>query len=157
MIFERDEILTGQGKPFSAIHAPHRTPWLGARCCRSTSSPIRSEPISRERWLPVPRPYARPLPALASLGFAAPPTSPEIAMPAGSAGAHALFDEFCGRAWAAIARASADVTALRGPSYLSVAPALWHPVESGRWPAPPPPPCCAAARKARRTLPGYRN
>ncbi|KJK25713.1 deoxyribodipyrimidine photolyase [Burkholderiaceae bacterium 16] len=114
VIFERDEILTGQGKPFS-VFTPYKNAWLKALL------PFDLKPYPVGPYLkalaPVPAPYVRLLPALASLGFA-PSNLAEIAMPAGSPGAHALFDEFCCRMGDYARRR--DFPALRGPSYLSV-------------------------------------
>lgn len=114
VIFERNEILTGQGKPFS-VFTPYKNAWLKALL------PFDLKPYPIEPYLaalaPVPRRYARPLPTLEALGFA-PSNLVEIAMPAGSTGAHALFDAFRDR-MADYARRR-DFPALRGPSYLSV-------------------------------------
>jgi len=114
VIFERDEILTGQGKPFS-VFTPYKNAWLKALL------PFDLKPYPVESYLKSlaapPKAYVRPLPTLEALGFA-PSNLAEIAMPTGSAGAHALFDEFCERMGDYARRR--DFPALRGPSYLSV-------------------------------------
>ncbi|MGO4325683.1 deoxyribodipyrimidine photo-lyase [Cupriavidus sp. 2TAF22] len=114
VIFERDEILTGQGKPFS-VFTPYKNAWLKALL------PFDLRPYPVEPWLsalaPVPKAHARALPTLQALGFA-PSNLAEIAMPTGSEGAHALFEEFCERMGDYARRR--DFPALRGPSYLSV-------------------------------------
>ncbi len=114
VIFERDEILTGQGKPFS-VFTPYKNAWLKALL------PFDLRPYPVEPYFsslsPLPPAYERPLPTLETLGFA-PANLAGIAMPTGSAGAHALFDEFCERMDDYARRR--DYPALRGPSYLSV-------------------------------------
>jgi len=113
-VFERDEILTGQGAPFS-VFTPYKNAWLKALL------PFDLKPYPVEPYLPalapVPRAHARALPTLRALGFA-PSNLAEIAMPAGSAGAHALLGDFLARMGDYARRR--DFPALRGPSYLSV-------------------------------------
>ncbi|WP_441590677.1 cryptochrome/photolyase family protein [Cupriavidus sp. RAF20_2] len=113
VIFEADEVLNGQGAPF-AVFTPYKNAWL--RTVQSFD--LRPYPVDKYRHAlaPVPAPYRRDLPTLADLGFA-PSNLPEIAMPTGSDGAHALFDEFLDRIGDYGHRR--DFPALRGPSYLS--------------------------------------
>jgi len=113
VIFERDEILTGQGKPFS-VFTPYRNAWLKAL----QPFDLRPYPVSPHlsALAPPPERYRRPMPPLEALGFA-PSNLAEIAMPTGSSGAHALFEEFACRIGEYGRRR--DYPALRGPSYLS--------------------------------------
>jgi hypothetical protein len=68
VIFERDEILTGQGRPFS-VFTPYKNAWL------RTVQPfdLRPYPIRKhlEALAPVPQRYRGQLPTLADLGFTA--------------------------------------------------------------------------------------
>jgi deoxyribodipyrimidine photo-lyase len=113
-IFEGDEILTGQGRPFS-VFTPYKNAWL------RTVQPFDLRPYPIDRYLgalaPLPDRYQKPLPTLADLGFTT-SNLPDIAMPTGSDGARALFDEFMHRIGDYARRR--DIPALRGPSYLSV-------------------------------------
>ncbi|EKZ98493.1 deoxyribodipyrimidine photo-lyase [Cupriavidus sp. HMR-1] len=114
VIFERDEILTGQGRPFS-VFTPYKNAWL--RTVRPFD--LRPYPIGKylEALAPVPQRYRGQWPTLADLGFTATNLA-GIAMPTGSDGAHALFDEFLPRIGDYGRRR--DFPAVRGPSYLSV-------------------------------------
>ncbi|SOZ55460.1 deoxyribodipyrimidine photolyase (photoreactivation), FAD-binding [Cupriavidus taiwanensis] len=113
-VFERDEILNGQGKPFS-VFTPYKNAWL-----RSVE-PFDLRPYPVDPYLPalapVPAAYRQPVPTLAQLGFGASNLA-EIAMPTGASGAQALFGEFTDRMGDYGRRR--DYPALRGPSYLSV-------------------------------------
>ncbi|CAJ92808.1 Deoxyribodipyrimidine photolyase [Cupriavidus necator] len=114
VIFEADELLTGQGQPFS-VFAPYKNAWLRA------VQPFDLRPYPVDQYLgalaPVPRQYQKASPMLHDLGFAASNLA-EIAMPTGSDGARALFDEFIDRIGDYGYRR--DFPSLRGPSYLSV-------------------------------------
>ncbi|WP_444633074.1 cryptochrome/photolyase family protein [Cupriavidus oxalaticus] len=113
-IFERDEILNGQRKPFS-VFTPYKNAWL------RTIQPFDLRPYPINPYLhalaPVPAAYRKPLPTLEQLGFSTSNLA-EIAMPTGATGAQALFEEFTGRIGDYGRRR--DYPALRGPSYLSV-------------------------------------
>jgi len=113
-IFEADEILTGQGKPFS-VFTPYKNAWLKA----VQPFDLREYPVEpyAKALAPVPSAHRHALPALASLGFA-PTNLADIAMPTGSDGARALLDDFMGRIGDYGHRR--DFPAVRGPSYLSV-------------------------------------
>jgi len=113
-VFERDEILNGQRKPFS-VFTPYKNAWL------RTVQPFDLRPYPIDPYLhalaPVPAAYRKPLPTLEQLGFRNSNLA-EVAMPTGAAGAQALFEEFTGRIGDYGRRR--DYPALRGPSYLSV-------------------------------------
>ncbi|MDT6960376.1 deoxyribodipyrimidine photo-lyase [Cupriavidus sp. SZY C1] len=114
VIFEGDEILTGQGRPFS-VFTPYKNAWLR----EVTPFDLRAYPVTayRKALAPVPSRLDKPLPTLASLGFA-PSNLPDLALPTGTDGAQALFDDFLTRIGEYDRRR--DYPALRGPSYLSV-------------------------------------
>lgn len=114
VVFERDELLNGQSKPF-AVFTPYKNAWL------RTVRPFDLRPYPVEPYLAalatVPAAHERGLPTLEALGFA-PTNLRELAIPAGSPGAHALLEEFLTRIDEYQRRR--DFPALRGPSYLSV-------------------------------------
>ena len=114
VIFERDEILTGQGKPFS-VFTPYKNAWL------RTVQPFDLRPYPIEPYLdalaPAPEQRQAPMPSLEALGFA-PSNLSDIAMPTGSSGGYALLDEFTSRIGDYARRR--NFPAQRGPSYLSV-------------------------------------
>ncbi|XQU68446.1 hypothetical protein OJJOAM_001177 [Cupriavidus sp. H18C1] len=93
VVFERDEILNGQGKPFS-VFTPYKNAWLKAL------QPFDLRPYPVAPYLPalapLPPGHDRPLPTLEALGFA--PAEPgAVPLAPGSPGAHALFDAFLDR------------------------------------------------------------
>ncbi|MBY4898099.1 deoxyribodipyrimidine photo-lyase [Cupriavidus sp. AU9028] len=114
VIFERDEILNGQGKPF-AVFSPYKAAWL------RTLEPFDLRPYPVQPYLgalaAIPPERQRPLPTLDALGFAA-TDLPTLPLPTGSDGGQALLDDFLERL-PDYARLR-DFPAARGPSYLSV-------------------------------------
>ncbi|WP_454752359.1 cryptochrome/photolyase family protein [Cupriavidus necator] len=114
VVFERDEVLTGQGKPFS-VFTPYKNAWL------RTVQPFDLRPYPSDPYLralaPLPQAHRKPVPTLEQLGFRESNLT-EIAMPTGASGALALFEEFSNRIGDYGRRR--DYPALRGPSYLSV-------------------------------------
>lgn len=114
VVFERDEVLTGQGKPFS-VFTPYKNAWL------RTVQPFDLRPYLIDPYLqalaPLPQAHRKPVPTLEQLGFRESNLT-EIAMPTGASGALALFEEFSNRIGDYGRRR--DYPALRGPSYLSV-------------------------------------
>jgi deoxyribodipyrimidine photo-lyase len=91
VIFEKDEVLTLGGQPFS-VFTPYRNAWLK----RLAAQPDALAPLEVEAHAAalVPASAAPSLPALAEIGFL-PPATP--ALPAGMAGAARLFEDFIGR------------------------------------------------------------
>ncbi|QDX81788.1 deoxyribodipyrimidine photolyase [Denitratisoma sp. DHT3] len=89
VIFERDEVLSGAGRPY-AVFTPYRRAWLA----RLTPQDLAPHPV--QPWLArlAPPPLPAPLPDLARLGFTA---EPAPLPPAGMAGGEALFQEFAAR------------------------------------------------------------
>ena len=112
VVFERDEVLTAGGTPFS-VFTPYKNAWL------KRLSPVDLEPQSvseHARRLAVPPPNRRGVPTLASLGFE--PTNVLEHLVPGARGAEQLLEEFLRR----IDRyaEARDYPAVKGPSYLSV-------------------------------------
>ncbi|OWW19962.1 cryptochrome/photolyase family protein [Noviherbaspirillum denitrificans] len=112
VIFERDEVLSLSGKPFS-VFTPYKNAWL--KMLHATESvslaPHSVEPAPEQLAVP---PQCHALPSLADLGFEE--TPPPV--PAGMSGGQALFDDFMPR-MASYDR-TRDFPAIKGPSYLSV-------------------------------------
>ena len=113
-IFEKDEILTQGGTPFT-VFTPYKRAWL------KTLQPLHVEAHQvadhRDRLAPLPAKIVEPIPTLEAMGFA-PTNFPDVAIPAGMSGAHRLVDDFGERMRAyAVER---DYPAHRGTSYLSV-------------------------------------
>jgi deoxyribodipyrimidine photo-lyase len=112
VIFERDEVLTGAGRPFS-VFTPYRNAWLKAL------TPFHLRSYAVEKYFPAlaPPPVAAAIPSLQSLGFAATDLD-ELKLAAGAGGGRLLFDDF--KARIDHYRETRDYPAVRGPSYLSV-------------------------------------
>ena len=110
-IFERDELLTGQGRPFS-VFTPYRNAWLK----RVTSADLAPHPVRLEGKLADGRDVPA-APALETLGFRQTGLR-DLGVAPGCSGARAVFDDFATRVGRY--REARDYPALRGPSYLSV-------------------------------------
>jgi deoxyribodipyrimidine photo-lyase len=113
VIFERDEVLSAGGTPYS-VYTPYRNAW------ERKLEPffLQAYPIERHAasLAPLPGAFAAPLPHLADLGFE-PTNLADLALPTGSRGAHALLEDFLTRIDAYdVAR---DYPGIKGPSYLS--------------------------------------
>ncbi|MFS2104991.1 cryptochrome/photolyase family protein [Ralstonia sp. Ralssp135] len=113
VIFERDEILNGQGKPYG-VFTPYKNAWLAAL----TPFDLRAYPTEPHfgALAKPPQALAHATPALEAMGFA-PTNLSEMALPTGMSGGQALLDEFEERMDDYHARR--DFPAVRGPSYLS--------------------------------------
>ena len=111
VIFERDEVLTQAGKPFS-VFTPYRNAWLKA----VDAFQLRSYPVSSYAQRLAPKPAGESLPALADIGFE-PTNLIELNMPLGMSGGRRLFEDFTNR----IERykRARDFPAVKGVSYLS--------------------------------------
>lgn len=108
VIFERDELLTGTGRPYT-VFTPYKNTWL-KRLSAADYAPF----TALGHFAPV----SENLPTLAELGFA-PTNLGQLGIVPGMAGARQLWDEFrAGR----IRRYGAlrDFPAEKGVSYLSV-------------------------------------
>ena len=111
VVFERDEVLTLAGKPFS-VFTPYRNAWLKA----VDDAQLEAWPIEPYAARLAPRPAGEHLPTLADIGFE-PTNLTELKMPVGMSGGRQLFDDFLGR----IDRykRARDFPAVKGVSYLS--------------------------------------
>ncbi|WP_298394732.1 deoxyribodipyrimidine photo-lyase [uncultured Azonexus sp.] len=108
-IFERDELLTGAGRPYT-VFTPYKNAWL-----KRLSSADHAPCNGSGQFAPAP---AATLPTLDDLGFR-PSNLGELGIEPGMAGARKLWDEFrAGR----IQRYGTlrDFPAIKGVSYLSV-------------------------------------
>jgi deoxyribodipyrimidine photo-lyase len=114
VIFECDELLTGQGKPFS-VFTPYKNAWL-KQLSAFDLKPYPVETYARH-LAALPRTLDRDLPTLDQLGFA-PSNLADLQLPAGMRGAQQLLDDFLTRIDSYAERR--DFPAAKGPSYLSV-------------------------------------
>lgn len=114
VIFERQEVLTLAGKPYS-VFTPYKNAWLK----KVDDFYLRAYPVESYAAALASRPAdeRQPVPALADLGFETTNLS-TLKIPTGSRGAAALFDDFLERM--AHYQDRRDFPALKGPSYLSV-------------------------------------
>jgi deoxyribodipyrimidine photo-lyase len=109
VIFERDELLTGSGTPYS-VFTPYKHAWLK----NLTPYYLRAYPVDAYADRLVAQSSA--IPSLPEIGFV-PTNLAELAHPAGMSGAAHLLEDFMGR----ISRyqETHDFPALNGPSHLS--------------------------------------
>ncbi|VVD88443.1 deoxyribodipyrimidine photolyase [Pandoraea nosoerga] len=113
VIFERSEILSAQGEPYS-VFTPYQRAWL--RQVRPADLAPHGRATDLKRLAPAP-PDVGAVPTLAALGFDV-PEARRMAVPAGERGARQLLDDFLPRM--AHYHERRDYPAVRGPSYLSV-------------------------------------
>jgi len=114
VIFERDEVLTQDGRPFS-VFTPYKNAWLSALApCHLKSYPV--DRYADALVAPAPR-IATGIPSLASIGFHSSGID-TVGVRAGMSGGAARFDEF--RTRIDRYREARDFPAAKGPSYLSV-------------------------------------
>jgi deoxyribodipyrimidine photo-lyase len=114
-VFERDEVLTGAGTPFS-VFTPYRNAWL------KKLSPfyLKAYPVPADGGAlakPSPRTAGARLPTLEEMGFRV-TNLLELKIPTGMSGARVLLDDFLQRIGQY--HATRDFPAVKGPSYLSV-------------------------------------
>jgi deoxyribodipyrimidine photo-lyase len=109
-IFEKDELLTQGGRPFS-VFTPYKNAWLK----KVDDAALRERAVAPLAGRLAPPPPSR-LPDLSDIGFAR-TNLEQLRLPLGMRGAHALLDEFRGRIHRY--REQRDFPAVRGPSYLS--------------------------------------
>jgi deoxyribodipyrimidine photo-lyase len=115
VIFERDEVLTGAGKPFT-VFTPYKNAWLKKLDGERGTFYLSAYPV--ERYAAHLAPLSpQPLPTLESLGFARTNLT-ALPIPLGAAGGAQLFDEF--KARIDEYDTARNFPAVRGPSYLSV-------------------------------------
>lgn len=113
-IFERDEVLTKAGQPYT-VFTPYKRAWLAkVDAFYLKAYPVRSH---ADALAPPPASHRAPVPTLADIGFEKTNLS-ALNIPTGAQGAAALFDDFFQR----IDRYAdtRNYPAVRGPSYLGV-------------------------------------
>lgn len=114
VVFERDEVLTKVGQPYT-VFTPYKRAWL-AKLDDFFLKPYPSRGYAESLIAPPAR-YDAPVPALQDIGFEATNLS-ALEIPTGAQGGAALFEDFFDR----IDRydEARNFPAVRGPSYLSV-------------------------------------
>ncbi len=114
VIFERQEVLTLAGKPYS-VFTPYKNAWLK----KVDAFYLKPYPVQTygAALAPLPANETPDVPSLAELGFEATNLS-ALKLPAGSQGGNALFEDFLIRM--KDYRETRDFPGIRGPSYLSV-------------------------------------
>lgn len=110
VIFERDEVLTQGGGPFS-VFTPYRNAWLK----KLDDFYLSSYPVERHAGALAPKPAGETLPTLADIGFES-TNLHALKLPSGPAGGRELLADFLERVdhyadWR-------DFPAVKGPSYL---------------------------------------
>ena len=116
VVFERSELLTAAGSPYS-VFTPYKNAWLK----KVEPFYLKAYPVARHAaaLAAVPRVEGAPQPAvptLAEIGFE-PTNLHHVKLPTGSAGAQALLADFLHRI--DDYHRSRDFPAVKGPSYLS--------------------------------------
>jgi deoxyribodipyrimidine photo-lyase len=113
VIFERQEVLTLAGKPYS-VFTPYKNAWLK----KVDAFYLRAYSVEKYAGALASRPggECRAVPSLAELGFES--NLSALKIPTGTSGGMALLDDFSGRMEHYKDRR--DFPALKGPSYLSV-------------------------------------
>jgi deoxyribodipyrimidine photo-lyase len=110
VIFEKDEVLTREGRPFT-VFTPYKRAWL------ARFEPYYAKGYPVERHCDALSRHDGSVPSLEAMGFV-PTNLRQIRLPTGMAGAAELFRDFLGRIDAYKDRR--DYPGVRGVSYLSV-------------------------------------
>ncbi|RYX94418.1 MAG: deoxyribodipyrimidine photo-lyase [Comamonadaceae bacterium] len=114
VIFERAEVLTLAGKPYS-VFTPYKNAWLK----KVDAFYLKPYPVEKYKAALAAKPpgHRRGIPSLEKIGFEQ-TNLKDLAIPAGSTGGEALFDDFLER----MKRYgdTRDFPAVKGPSYLGV-------------------------------------
>ena len=115
VVFERSELLTAAGSPFS-VFTPYRQAWLK----KVDPFYLKAYPVAHHAaaLAPLPPALAAAVPTLEQIGFR-PTNLHELKLPSGSAGALELLDDFLAER---IGRyhETRDFPSVKGPSYLGV-------------------------------------
>jgi len=111
VIFERDEVLTQTGRPYS-VFTPYRNAWLR----QLDDFQLRPYPVEKYAARLASKPAAETLPTLADVGFE-PTNLSELRLPTGMRGGRQLLDDFLARIDGY--RQARDFPAVKGVSYLS--------------------------------------
>jgi deoxyribodipyrimidine photo-lyase len=111
VVFERSEVLTLSGGPFS-VFTPYKNAWLR----RLQPDDLKPYPVAHHAAALAPRPAGEALPSLADIGFQT-TNLHTLKLPSGPAGGEELLLDFLDR----IDRydQTRDFPAVKGPSYLS--------------------------------------
>ncbi|MGZ9059862.1 MAG: cryptochrome/photolyase family protein, partial [Burkholderiaceae bacterium] len=112
VIFEKDEILSGSGTPFS-VFTPYKNAWLK----RVRASDLESHDTESNADQLIKPPGVEAIPTLNQMGFAL-TNLDGVPLPAGEAGAQQMFKDFQSRIDQY--QQERNYPAARGPSYLSV-------------------------------------
>lgn len=112
VLLERDEVLTGQGRPYN-VFTRYRRAWLQ----RLDAFQLKPYPVDRYAHHLAPPPAGECLPTLSDLGFA-PTNLHDLALPTGMGGAQQLLRDFVPRM--AAYHEARDYPGRKGVSYLSV-------------------------------------
>ena len=111
VLFEKDEILTQQGKPYGVF-----TPYKNAHLKKLDDVLLQAYPA--DQYLQhLAKHQAPPIPSLADLGFT-PSNLSQMKLPTGMSGGLQLFEDFKGRIQQY--QEARNFPAVKGPSYLSV-------------------------------------
>ncbi len=111
VIFERDEVLTQAGQPFS-VFTPYKNAWLR----RLQVEDVAPWPVADRASALAAKPVEEGIPSLAALGFRQTNLA-DLRMPTGMSGGRALFEEFIDRMPSY--RRARDFPAVKGVSNLS--------------------------------------
>ena len=129
VIFEKSEVLSLQGKPFS-VFTPYKNAWL--KKCQTAQgefdlSLLAPYPTKAQRGQLLPAPSTEKIPALSEMGFAECDLH-ALKIPTGMEGGQTLLDDFVHR------MSQYDETrnfpAVKGPSYLSVHLRFWYGIDT---------------------------
>ncbi len=112
VVFERSEVLTATGSPYS-VFTPYKNAWLR----KIDNFYLKAYPVARHAAALAPAPVALGLPTLADIGFVN-TNLHQLRLPVGSSGGQGLLDEFLDRI--DDYDAHRNFPAIKGPSYLSV-------------------------------------
>lgn len=112
VVFDRDEVLTKSGQPFS-VFTPYKNAWLK----RLAPFFLKPYPVRRHAAALAPMPPGERMPTLAGIGFEDPDLA-GLRLPLGMSGGQALFEEFVTRMERY--KSARDYPARKGVSYLSV-------------------------------------
>ncbi len=114
VVFERDEVLTAAGSPYS-VFTPYKNAWLK----KLTPYFVHAYPVARHAaaLATVPAGLDGGVPTLTQIGFE-PTNLHQLKLPTGSTGAQELLDDFLDRIDSY--EATRNFPAVKGPSYLSM-------------------------------------
>lgn len=117
-IFEKDEVLSQAGKPFS-VFTPYKKAWMDKLAGPGGEFYLKPYPVDQylSQLAPPAAHHRKTLPTLKELGFA-PSNLQQLRIPTGMSGAHQLLEDFLPRMGKY--GDTRDFPAVKGPSYLSV-------------------------------------